>query len=179
MAASKAAAKSDIWSVYNTVVEDYKSSSTKKTLMVDALIVYAVATGLTQVRPITFNTHTFTLYQINCIVPHCGVSSLWWVWYLAPFAQALFVFFVGTFPFNSFLSSFLCHVALFALGGKKQTYSPRFYRAYMGLSRYTILIISSICLRQFYGNIIDPSTSMRPSSTATDPRLYLLLQRCQ
>jgi hypothetical protein len=33
-------------------------------------------------------------------------------------AQFLYVAFVGTFPFNSFLSSFFCHVALFALGGK-------------------------------------------------------------
>ena len=38
-------------------------------------------------------------------------------------AQFLYVIFVGTFPFNSFLSSFFCHVALFALGGK-QIYYP-------------------------------------------------------
>ena len=31
-------------------------------------------------------------------------------------AQMLFCVLVGTFPFNSFLSGFLCHVGLFALG---------------------------------------------------------------
>ena len=34
-------------------------------------------------------------------------------------AQFLYVVFVGTFPFNSFLSGFFCHVALFALGGEE------------------------------------------------------------
>lgn len=31
--------------------------------------------------------------------------------------QFVYVLLVGTFPFNSFLSSFICHVGLFSLGG--------------------------------------------------------------
>ena len=32
--------------------------------------------------------------------------------------QLFYMVFVGTFPFNSFLSGFICQVALFALGGE-------------------------------------------------------------
>jgi len=63
--------------VVTKVVADYKSTSTVRTRLVDALCVYAAATAV---------------------------------------VQLVYVILVGTFPFNSFLSSFICHVGLFALG---------------------------------------------------------------
>jgi len=40
------------------------------------------------------------------------------VWTFATaITQLCYVVLVGTFPFNAFLSSFFCHVGLFALGG--------------------------------------------------------------
>ena len=40
------------------------------------------------------------------------------VWTFATaITQLCYVILVGTFPFNAFLSSFFCHVGLFALGG--------------------------------------------------------------
>jgi len=66
-----------ILEVVSSVKKDYEQKQTKKTMILDALLLYTLVTGI---------------------------------------VQFLYVVFVGTFPFNSFLSSFICHVGLFALG---------------------------------------------------------------
>ena len=64
--------------VVQKVRQDYVKSSTLKTQLVDAFLLWTIATAA---------------------------------------AQLVYVMLVGTFPFNAFLSSFFCHVGLFALGG--------------------------------------------------------------
>lgn len=67
--------------VFKRVKEDYLVAvkDNNKLMVIDALIVYCILTGL---------------------------------------AQFVFVCFVGTFPFNSFLSGLLCHIGLFSLSGE-------------------------------------------------------------
>ena len=67
----------DISSVVTQIQSEYRKTSTVKTLLVDALLVYSLLTAV---------------------------------------VQFVYVVFVGTFPFNSFLSGFICHLTLFALG---------------------------------------------------------------
>ncbi|KAJ1428389.1 DAD/Ost2 [Ochromonadaceae sp. CCMP2298] len=64
-----------IGQVYTKVKSDYGKNINKKLMMIDALAIYCVATGLIQLA---------------------------------------YMILVGNFPFNSFLSSFICHVGIFA-----------------------------------------------------------------
>mmetsp|Transcript_30016 Transcript_30016/g.41227 ORF Transcript_30016/g.41227 Transcript_30016/m.41227 type:complete len:122 (-) Transcript_30016:50-415(-) len=66
-----------ITQVAEKVKSEYSRTLTKKLLMIDALLVYSVATNI---------------------------------------VQFIYVLLVGTFPFNSFLSSFICHLGIFAVG---------------------------------------------------------------
>lgn len=65
--------------IISKFLEDYNKNRTKKLLMVDSLMAYALVTAIIQV---------------------------------------VYMILVGTFPFNSFLSAFFCHLGLFALAGK-------------------------------------------------------------
>eukprot|EP00605_Chrysophyceae_sp_TOSAG23-4_P001909 GSChrysophyteH1.ASY1.ANO1.2107.1 assembled CDS len=69
--------KSSLVEVGRTVWREYGKEQSMKTKMIDAWLVYCVATAVVQF--------------IYCML-------------------------VGTYPFNSFLAGFLCHVAMFALG---------------------------------------------------------------
>mmetsp|Transcript_860 Transcript_860/g.506 ORF Transcript_860/g.506 Transcript_860/m.506 type:complete len:119 (+) Transcript_860:70-426(+) len=75
---SKSATKSDptVGSILSNAWSSYLSVKTKKTLMVDYLIVFSLVSAL---------------------------------------IQAVYMFLVGSFPFNSFLSGLFCHIGLFAL----------------------------------------------------------------
>ncbi len=64
--------------IFTKFLEDYNKNRTKKLLMVDSLMAYALVTAVVQV---------------------------------------IYMVLVGSFPFNSFLSGFFCHVGLFALAG--------------------------------------------------------------
>jgi len=66
-----------IGQVVQKVKADYAKSKTKKLMMIDGFLCYAVVTGL---------------------------------------VQMVYMLLVGTFPFNSFLSSFICHLGIFACG---------------------------------------------------------------
>ena len=44
---------------------------------------------------------------VDAFVVYCALTAL---------AQLCYCILVGTYPFNSFLSGFICHVALFSLG---------------------------------------------------------------
>jgi len=48
------------------------------------------------------------LLIVDALIAYCVATGL---------IQFLFVVFVGTFPFNSFLSGLLCHIGLFSLAG--------------------------------------------------------------
>ena len=69
--------KSSLVQVGNTVWREYGKNQSMKTKMIDAWLLYCLATAT---------------------------------------AQFLYCIFVGTYPFNSFLAGFLCHVAMFAFG---------------------------------------------------------------
>jgi len=62
--------------VLSTIQAEYKKNLTKKTMLLDGLVVYSICTGAIQLA---------------------------------------YMILVGNFPFNSFLSSFICHVGLFAI----------------------------------------------------------------
>jgi len=49
------------------------------------------------------------LVSVDALIAYCVATGL---------IQFLFVMFVGTFPFNSFLSGLLCHIGLFSLAGE-------------------------------------------------------------
>ena len=75
---SNAGTMDAIRQVFTKVKADYIKNSTLKTQLVDAFLLWTLATAA---------------------------------------VQLVYVILVGTFPFNAFLSSFFCHVGLFALGG--------------------------------------------------------------
>jgi oligosaccharyltransferase complex subunit epsilon len=73
---SNSSSKSEIAQVLSKVVSEYQKNKSKKLMMVDSLIVFALVSAI---------------------------------------IQAVYMVLVGTFPFNSFLSGFFCHIGLFAL----------------------------------------------------------------
>ena len=50
---------------------------------------------------------TMKTRMIDAFVVYCALTAL---------VQLIYCVLVGTYPFNSFLSGFICHVALFSLG---------------------------------------------------------------
>lgn len=86
--------------VYRNLVVDYQKNQNKKLLMVDAFILYSISTAIIQVR--------FELIPLHSTELTSFMKK-----------KAVYMVLVGTFPFNSFLSGFFCHIGLFALGGKQ------------------------------------------------------------
>ena len=50
---------------------------------------------------------TMKTRMVDAFVVYCAVTAI---------SQLAYCILVGTYPFNSFLSGFICHVALFSLG---------------------------------------------------------------
>ena len=98
--------KSEIAQVFSKVISDYQKNKSKKLLMVDSLIVFSLFSAVIQVSDEDwFNTVT----NLNLMLRLLCVF------------QAVYMILVGTFPFNSFLSGFFCHIGLFALAGMRRT----------------------------------------------------------
>lgn len=98
----------EIINIFTKVADDYSKSVTanKKLKYVDAFLLYTLTTAVTQVNIcilLGIGEHNYYTRKSKCTIVF----------------KVTYVLMVGTFPFNSFLSSFFCQLALFTIGGQK------------------------------------------------------------
>ncbi len=105
---------SSLGQIFSAVKNEYQRTRTKKILMVDALIVYALASAVVQV-----------VYMVM----------------------------VGTFPFNSFLSGFLCQLGLFALAGEYRVFVRNVYFLMLSSLLSTVSLRLQLTSKEEFQNI--------------------------